>query len=174
MTDRLPAPIDQPLQILGTDELFNYLDKYDLELDPHFDGIMGRHSNRPWQRFVNVENQHLVSEEAISFVGHVRPTARVTTRFAHCFHENTSRSRSSLVLGDSLPLAYFFFSVLFFCFLYYCSCCPFYIRTFFVFSVLFLFFFFPSIINQVTQRHCSALLPITHPPSTPIILCTLS
>eukprot|EP00904_Undaria_pinnatifida_P011305 jgi/Undpi1/7304/HiC_scaffold_22.g09777.m1 len=63
-------------KILGTDELFNYLDKYDLELDPHFDGIMGRHSNRPWQRFVNVENQHLVSEEAISFVGHERLTAR--------------------------------------------------------------------------------------------------
>ncbi|CAM9222719.1 unnamed protein product [Ascophyllum nodosum] len=56
-------------KILGTDELFNYLDKYDLELDPHFDGIMGRHSNRPWQKFVNPENQHLVSEEAISFVG---------------------------------------------------------------------------------------------------------
>lgn len=58
-------------QILGTDELFNYLDKYDLELDPHFDGIMGRHSHRPWQKFVNPENQHLVSEEAISFVGQV-------------------------------------------------------------------------------------------------------
>lgn len=56
-------------KILGTDELFNYLDKYDLELDPHFDGIMGRHSHRPWQKFVNLENQHLVSEEAISFVG---------------------------------------------------------------------------------------------------------
>ncbi|CAN0119513.1 unnamed protein product, partial [Hapterophycus canaliculatus] len=59
-------------KVLGTDELFNYLDKYELELDPHFDGIMGRHSNRPWQKFVNPENQHLVSEEAISFVGQVR------------------------------------------------------------------------------------------------------
>ncbi|CAN0487458.1 unnamed protein product, partial [Discosporangium mesarthrocarpum] len=56
-------------QVLGTDELFNYLDRYDLELDPHFDGIMGRHSHRPWQKFINPENQHLVSEEAISFVG---------------------------------------------------------------------------------------------------------
>ncbi|CAM9723128.1 unnamed protein product [Choristocarpus tenellus] len=56
-------------KVLGTDELFNYLDKYDLELDPHFDGIMGRHSHRPWQKFINPENQHLVSDEAISFVG---------------------------------------------------------------------------------------------------------
>lgn len=29
-------------RVLGTDELFAYLEKYDLELDPHFDGILGR------------------------------------------------------------------------------------------------------------------------------------
>jgi casein kinase II subunit alpha len=55
-------------KVLGTDELFNYLDKYDLELDPHFDGILGRHSQKPWQKFITSENQHLVSEEAIAFV----------------------------------------------------------------------------------------------------------
>ena len=26
-------------KVLGTDELYEYLDKYDLELDQHFDGI---------------------------------------------------------------------------------------------------------------------------------------
>mmetsp|Transcript_26673 Transcript_26673/g.25539 ORF Transcript_26673/g.25539 Transcript_26673/m.25539 type:complete len:342 (-) Transcript_26673:562-1587(-) len=56
-------------KVLGTDELFEYLDKYDLELDPHFDGILGRHSKKPWVRFVNTENQHLVSDEAIDLVG---------------------------------------------------------------------------------------------------------
>jgi casein kinase II subunit alpha len=55
--------------VLGTDELFEYLDKYDLELDPHFDGILGRHSKKPWLRFVNPENQHLVSDEALDLVG---------------------------------------------------------------------------------------------------------
>jgi casein kinase II subunit alpha len=54
-------------KLLGTDELFNYLDKYDLELDPHFDGILGRHSAKPWQKFITVENQHLVSDDAMSF-----------------------------------------------------------------------------------------------------------
>ena len=29
------------VKVLGTDELFDYLDKYNLELDPHFDGILG-------------------------------------------------------------------------------------------------------------------------------------
>jgi casein kinase II subunit alpha len=55
-------------KVLGTEELFHYLDTYDLELDPHFDGILGRHSKKSWQKFVTPENQHLVSDEAIDFV----------------------------------------------------------------------------------------------------------
>ena len=50
--------------MLGTDELFDYLDKYNLELDPHFDGILGRHVRKPWSKFLNPDNQHLVSPEA--------------------------------------------------------------------------------------------------------------
>ena len=56
-------------QVLGTDDLFEYLDKYDLELDPHFDGILGRHSKKPLTRFSNKDNQHLVSEEAVDLLG---------------------------------------------------------------------------------------------------------
>ena len=69
-------------KVLGTDELFAYLDTYDLELDPHFDGILGRHSRKPWHKFVTTENQHLVSPEAIEcldkllrFDHQVRPPA---------------------------------------------------------------------------------------------------
>lgn len=55
-------------KVLGTDELFEYLDKYDLELDPHFDGIMGLHSRKPWSKFVNSDNAHLITPEAIDFL----------------------------------------------------------------------------------------------------------
>ena len=55
-------------KVLGTDELFAYLDKYDLELDPQFDGILGRHSKKAWAKFVTPENRHLVSDEALDFV----------------------------------------------------------------------------------------------------------
>jgi len=55
-------------KVLGTDELYSYLDHYDLELDPHFDGIIGRHHRKPWAKFITSENQHLVSEEAIDLV----------------------------------------------------------------------------------------------------------
>lgn len=55
-------------RVLGTEELADYLDKYDLELDSHFDGLLGRHSKKPFGRFVTPENQALVSDEAIDMV----------------------------------------------------------------------------------------------------------
>lgn len=54
--------------VLGTEELFAYLDTYSLELDSHFDGILGRHSRKPWSTFVKKENKHLISDEALSFL----------------------------------------------------------------------------------------------------------
>mmetsp|Transcript_12734 Transcript_12734/g.17488 ORF Transcript_12734/g.17488 Transcript_12734/m.17488 type:complete len:331 (+) Transcript_12734:19-1011(+) len=56
-------------KVLGTDELFDYLDKYDLELDAHFDGILSTHTKKPWMRFVTSENQHLITDEGLDFVG---------------------------------------------------------------------------------------------------------
>lgn len=55
-------------KVLGTDELVAYLDKYDLELDPHFDGLIGKHARKPWDRFVTPDNRHLVTPEALEFV----------------------------------------------------------------------------------------------------------
>ena len=56
-------------KVLGTEELFQYLDHYDLELDPQFDGLIGRHQKKPWVKFITTENQHLCSDEAVDFVG---------------------------------------------------------------------------------------------------------
>jgi casein kinase II subunit alpha len=55
-------------KVLGTDELFDYLDKYDLELDSHFDGLMSTHAKKPWARFVTQENQHLVPDVALDLL----------------------------------------------------------------------------------------------------------
>lgn len=48
-------------KVLGTEELYEYLDKYQIELDPRFTDILGRHSRKRWERFVHQENQHLVN-----------------------------------------------------------------------------------------------------------------
>lgn len=55
-------------KVKGTAELFDYLMTYDLELDPHFDGVLGSHTRKPWDRFVTSENKHLVSPEAMDFL----------------------------------------------------------------------------------------------------------
>ncbi|CAM9763487.1 unnamed protein product, partial [Ectocarpus fasciculatus] len=55
-------------KVLGTDELSAYLEKYDLELNPQFDGILGRHARKPWNRFITQDNQHLVSDESMDFL----------------------------------------------------------------------------------------------------------
>jgi casein kinase II subunit alpha len=55
-------------KVLGTEELNEYLDKYQIELDPRFGELLGRHSRKRWERFVHSENQHLVSPEAVDFL----------------------------------------------------------------------------------------------------------
>ncbi|XP_022963414.1 casein kinase II subunit alpha-2-like [Cucurbita moschata] len=55
-------------KVLGTDELNAYLNKYNLELDPQLDALVGRHSRKLWSKFINADNQHLVSPEAIDFL----------------------------------------------------------------------------------------------------------
>lgn len=54
--------------MLGTDELYSYLNKYGIELDPQLEALVGRHNRRAWSRFINAENQHLVSPEATDFL----------------------------------------------------------------------------------------------------------
>ncbi|CAG9529690.1 unnamed protein product [Cercopithifilaria johnstoni] len=55
-------------KVLGTEELFEYIDKYQIDLDPRFNDILGRHSKKRWERFVHSENQHLVSAESVDFL----------------------------------------------------------------------------------------------------------
>ena len=56
------------LQVLGTDELYNYLSKYGIELDPQLENLVGRHARRPWSKFANAENNHLVTAEGMDFL----------------------------------------------------------------------------------------------------------
>ena len=39
-----------------------------IELDPNFENLIGRHSRKPWNKYVTAENQHMVSTEAIDFL----------------------------------------------------------------------------------------------------------
>mmetsp|Transcript_34396 Transcript_34396/g.76399 ORF Transcript_34396/g.76399 Transcript_34396/m.76399 type:complete len:345 (-) Transcript_34396:887-1921(-) len=55
-------------RVLGTDDLFQYLHKYGIELDPQLEALIGHHARKSWTKFVSTENQHLVSPEALDFL----------------------------------------------------------------------------------------------------------
>jgi casein kinase II subunit alpha len=55
-------------KVLGTDDLFDYLDKYDIELDAQYDDILGRFPKKSWHSFITPDNQRFVSDEAIDFL----------------------------------------------------------------------------------------------------------
>ncbi|XLU41845.1 hypothetical protein S245_001155, partial [Arachis hypogaea] len=87
-------------KVLGTDELSAYLNKYRIELDPHLAALVGRHSRKPWTKFISVENQHLAVPEAIDFVDKLlrydhqeRPTAKEA--MAHPYFNPVRNAESS-------------------------------------------------------------------------------
>ncbi|XP_071182317.1 casein kinase II subunit alpha'-like isoform X3 [Salvelinus alpinus] len=55
-------------KVLGTEELFGYLRKYHIELDPRFKDLLGQQTRKRWEQFVQTENQHLVSPEALDLL----------------------------------------------------------------------------------------------------------
>ena len=55
-------------KVLGTEDLFDYLDRYDIELDAQYDDVLGRFPKKSWQSFITSDNQRFVSNEAIDFL----------------------------------------------------------------------------------------------------------
>lgn len=77
-------------KVLGTDLLFQYMDKYKIELDSRFEGLLVRHLPKEWKRYINADNEHLVSADAIVFLDHLlrydhqdRCTAKEGMEFAY-------------------------------------------------------------------------------------------
>lgn len=44
------------------------LKKYELELDPHYDKILGNYNKKPWVKFRNESNKHLCGDEALDLL----------------------------------------------------------------------------------------------------------
>uniref|UniRef100_A0A0D9VZC9 Casein kinase II subunit alpha n=1 Tax=Leersia perrieri TaxID=77586 RepID=A0A0D9VZC9_9ORYZ len=70
-------------EVLGTEDFYNYLEKYGLQLDSQLERLVGRHNRKSWLMFVNSGNRHLANPEAIDLVDKLlrydhqeRPTAK--------------------------------------------------------------------------------------------------
>nr|XP_054500092.1 casein kinase II subunit alpha isoform X2 [Agelaius phoeniceus] len=101
-------------KVLGTEDLYDYIDKYNIELDPRFNDILGRHSRKRWERFVHSENQHLVSPEALDFLDKLlrydhqsRLTAREAMEHPYFYPivKDQARMGSSTMAGGSTPVS---------------------------------------------------------------------
>jgi casein kinase II subunit alpha len=55
-------------KVLGTDDLYKYIEKYELTLDNHYSGILGNYPKKQWTKFINEENKHLCSNEALDLL----------------------------------------------------------------------------------------------------------
>uniref|UniRef100_A0AAY4BXH5 non-specific serine/threonine protein kinase n=1 Tax=Denticeps clupeoides TaxID=299321 RepID=A0AAY4BXH5_9TELE len=97
-------------KVLGTEDLYDYIDKYNIELEPRFNDILGRHSRKRWERFVHSENQHLVSPESLDFLDKLLRydhQARLTAREAmdHPYFYPIVKDQSRMPGAASIPPA---------------------------------------------------------------------
>lgn len=55
-------------KVLGTDDLFKYIKKYNLELDENYNKILGIYGKKAWGKFITPENKHLCADDAIDLL----------------------------------------------------------------------------------------------------------
>lgn len=93
-------------KVLGTEDLFDYLDKYDIELDAQYDDILGRFPKKSWHAFVNSENQRFVSNDAIDFLDRLlRYDHQVNDNIQHsCLISNAASGTTHCEGGNGSPI----------------------------------------------------------------------
>ena len=97
-------------KVLGTEELYEYVEKYQIEMDSRFNDILGRHSRKRWERFIHSENQHLVSAEALDLLDQLlrydhakRLTAREAMDHPYFCPIVKEQSRMASLSGQNSP-----------------------------------------------------------------------
>lgn len=55
-------------QVLGTDDLFEYLKRYEIKLPSEYDNILGRYKRQSWQSFINENNKKFATPLAIDLI----------------------------------------------------------------------------------------------------------
>ena len=55
-------------KVMGTNDLYEYLTKYNIELDDEFDDILRPYQKKKWSSFVTSQNRHLISDDVLDFL----------------------------------------------------------------------------------------------------------
>ncbi|XP_055986215.1 casein kinase II subunit alpha-like [Sorex fumeus] len=57
------------VSVLGTADLYDYVEKYKIELDQYLHVLLGAHPHIIWEKLIHNENQHLACPEALDLLG---------------------------------------------------------------------------------------------------------
>eukprot|EP00933_Yihiella_yeosuensis_P038487 TRINITY_DN3241_c1_g2_i1.p1 TRINITY_DN3241_c1_g2~~TRINITY_DN3241_c1_g2_i1.p1 ORF type:complete len:337 (-),score=72.04 TRINITY_DN3241_c1_g2_i1:171-1181(-) len=87
-------------RVLGTDLLEQYLDSYDLELEPEIEDRVGKMPRKPWASFKNKENEERCTPEALDLIDKMLrydPAARILPKeaMAHAFFEEVRKKEAA-------------------------------------------------------------------------------
>jgi casein kinase II subunit alpha len=94
-------------KVLGTEDLFDYLDKYDIELDAQYDDILGRFPKKNWHSFVNADNQRFVSNDAIDFLDNLLKYDHQASAPQSVKDAATNSNQERLTAKEAMGHAYF-------------------------------------------------------------------
>jgi casein kinase II subunit alpha len=61
--------LEQITKVLGTEELYTYLNKYNIGLEVALERVLGQHRAVKLSTFVNENNKHLATPDALDLLG---------------------------------------------------------------------------------------------------------
>lgn len=84
--------------MLGTDGLYDYAEKYGIDIDPKLSQLLGFRPRQSWRKFTTEDNAQLITAEGLDLLGQLlrydhaaRPTAREA--MAHSYFEPVHAAR---------------------------------------------------------------------------------
>ena len=64
-----PDQLVKIAKVMGTDDLYSYMEKYKITLESHlYDGILGHFPRRIWTKFITVENRNIANAQALDLL----------------------------------------------------------------------------------------------------------
>lgn len=93
-------------RVLGWEGLQGYLNKYHLELDPHFDEILDRFPVKPWYKFVTPECQNLAHVDSVDLLSKMLVydhSQRILPReaFSHVYLKPVENDKGGPLVGQT-------------------------------------------------------------------------
>lgn len=56
------------VNFMGTKDFYEYLNKYEIKLEPEMYVLFKRSQKQPYEAFINQNNKHLVTPEALDLI----------------------------------------------------------------------------------------------------------